>query len=160
MSVSQACRKFFESRKSLILGTLSDEGVLETSATPFVVIEEGELAIFVSELSAHTQNLLHSTGLVSGLLVADESETPEMFARERISLQLQVSHIGQDDAERDRILDLFSQRFGEVVDVLRGLPDFHCFKLKVAQGRYIQGFGSAHAFEGCPCRDMKGIKGR
>lgn len=172
MSVSQDCQQFLDSRKSLVLSTISAQGELETSVMPFVVVNAGELAIFVSELSAHTQNLLNLTGLaqnagdsnftglVSGLLLADENETPEIFARERIGMQLQVSRVDSGSVEWQEIVDRFAANFGEVVDVLRNLPDFHCFKLVVVRGRYVRGFGAAYAFEGCPCKEMQGIKGR
>ncbi|MEA3404170.1 MAG: HugZ family protein [Pseudomonadota bacterium] len=165
--VEQQCQDFLQSRQSLLLSTQAVSGELETSVVPFVQLNEGEFAIFVSELAQHTQNLLvleklpksNSTGLVAGLLLADESETEQMFARERLSMQLSVERITEEPLRSDTISNMQNQ-FGEVVEVLRGLPDFHCFKLKVVSGRYVRGFGAAYEFAACPCQGLQGIKGR
>jgi len=165
--VELQCQQFMESRRSLVLSTQAENGELETSVVPFVRIAEGEFAIFVSELAQHTQNLLlleklaksNPTGLVGGLLLADESDTDQMFARERMSLQMSVELIRETQA-RSAGLALLEKEFGDVVEVLRGLPDFHCFKLQVVSGRYVRGFGAAYSFTDCPCQALQGIKGR
>lgn len=168
--VEDACRQFLNSRRSIMLSTVSPEGELETSALPCVWLNPQELVVWVSELAPHTRNLLamtasadaqnsalkNSTGRVSGLLVADEQATPELFARERISLQLAVSLFDGD--ARAPALRLMRESFGEIMEVLAGLPDFHAFKLRVVGGRYVRGFGAAYAFESCPCDALKGIK--
>jgi len=165
--VEQQCQQFFASRQSLVLSTQSQTTELETSVVPFAQLAEGELVIFVSELAQHTQNLLSleqssnidSTGLVSGLLLADESDTEQMFARERLSMQFAVERV-ITEPNRATCIERLQNQFGEVVEVLRGLPDFHCFKLKVLSGRYVKGFGAAYEFSGCPCQALQGIKGR
>ncbi|WP_178862137.1 HugZ family protein [Thiomicrorhabdus cannonii] len=167
--VEDACRQFLSSRRSIMLSTVSPDGELETSALPCVWLNPQELVIWVSELAPHTRNLLamtrsaeaenaaskNSTGRVSGLLVADEQATPQLFARERISLQLAVESL-QSEARAEAITRL-REAFGEVMDVLAGLPDFHAFKLRVVGGRYVRGFGAAYAFENSPCEALKGI---
>lgn len=166
--VEQACQQFLSSRQSLVLSTQAHSGELESSVVPFVLLESGEFAIFVSELAQHTQNLLQlieqpdssSPGLIAGLLLADEQDSEQLFARERLSLQLQVSRVEIQQSEHAQILERLQMQFGEVVPVLAGLPDFHCFKLKVVSGRYVQGFGAAYEFSDCPCHNLQGIKGR
>lgn len=171
--VENACREFLSSRRSIMLSTVSPEGELETSALPLVWLNAREWVVLVSELATHTRNLLamtasaeaenavlkNSTGRVevlSGLFVADESATPELFARERLSVQLSVSHL--HDTARQEALDVFSEAFGDIVTLLTGLPDFHVFKFSVLSGRYVQGFGAAYAFEGCPCEALKPVR--
>jgi len=172
--VEQQCQGFLSRRHSMMLSTQSASGVLETSVVPFVELKAGVFAILVSELAQHTQNLLamraaenvekrvvqKSAGLVSGLLVADESTTEQLFARERLSLQMSVTSVAAESETRQTILALMLTQFGEVIDVLAGLPDFHCFTLQVESGRYIKGFGAAYAFLDCPCNNLKSIKGR
>lgn len=172
--VEQQCQAFLKSRQSLMLSTQAQNGELETSVVPFVELENGVLAILVSELAQHTQNLMallasetqklgmnkKSAGLVSGLLVADEASTEQLFARERLSLQLKVEAVAVDSDERRTILSLMQAQFGEVIEVLAGLPDFHCFKLQVESGRYVKGFGAAYAFLNCPCGGLQPINGR
>ena len=172
--VEQQCHAFFKSRQSLILSTVSEKGELETSVVPFVELKSGVLAILVSELAQHTQNLLaltayenhklgankKSAGLVAGLIVADEASTEQLFARERLSLQLHVERVAGESDERRTVLSLMQSQFGDVITVLAGLPDFHCFKLQVESGRYIRGFGAAYAFLNCPCNALQAINGR
>ncbi|MBN2866221.1 MAG: pyridoxamine 5'-phosphate oxidase family protein [Thiotrichales bacterium] len=175
--VEAQCQTFLKSRHSMMLSTLGLNGELETSVVPFVELEAGVLAILVSELAQHTQNLFallsaenienaenpsiqKSAGLVAGLLVADEASTEQLFARERLSLQMRVQLVAGGTEERSKILRLMQAQFGEVIEVLAGLPDFHCFKLQVKSGRYVKGFGAAYAFVDCPCIGLQGIKGR
>jgi len=173
MSVESACQTFVQSRKSLVLSTLSQDGELETSVVPFVRLNQTDWAIWVSELSTHTQNLQALTqqnnlesglskpaGLVSGLLLADESDTPQIFARERMSVQCKVFQVEKGTEVEEVIYRQFSESFGEVVEVLKTLPDFHFFKLELVRGRYIKGFGAAYAFEGPPCRNLDAVKGK
>lgn len=173
MSVESACQTFVQSRKSLVLSTLSQEGELETSVVPFVKLNQRDWAIWVSELSTHTQNLRaltqqhnlknafpKSAGLVSGLLLADESDTPQIFARERMSVQCKVFQVEKDAEVEEVIFRQFSERFGEMADLLKTLPDFHFFKLELVRGRYIKGFGAAYSFEGPPCENLEAVKGK
>ena len=175
--IERQCEAFLASRQSVVLSTRALNGELESSVVPFVMLESDEFAILVSELAQHTQNLLallkrpdteyeqtssntKSAGLVAGLLLADECQTEQLFARERLSLQMAVERVALDSEERTQILLCMKSQFGEVVDVLAGLPDFHCFKLKVVSGRYVRGFGAAYEFLGCPCKALQAIKGR
>lgn len=173
MSVESACQFFFLSRKSLVLSTQSAEGELETSVLPFVRVNQTDLAIWVSDLAAHAQNLRcltqqtdpenessKSAGLVSGLLLADERDTPEIFARERMHLQFKVSQIEVGSDVEESVLKLFDERFGEVVALLKTLPDFQFFKLEIVRGRYIKGFGAAYSFDGAPCSKLKAVNGK
>lgn len=164
MSPQQQCQDFLESRQSLLLSSQNASGELETSVTPFVLLED-RIYIFVSELARHTQNLLWLTQLpadethnISGLLVADETETEQMFARERLSFQFSVTEIDRDDEIYPQALQIFSQQFGEVVGVLQGL-DFHLFALKSQSGGYVRGFGQAFAFKGMPSNGISAVKG-
>jgi len=164
MSVSKQALEFLTSRKSLCLSTVSKEGELETSVTPFVFYE-GRFYIFVSELARHTQNLLHAIDSnsaqklpISGLLIADEAETEQIFARERMSFKLKVVEIEQDSKQFTAVLSVFEQQFGEVVEVLQGLPDFHLFELTSTEGGYVCGFGQAFAFEGMPADGIHPVR--
>lgn len=164
MSPQQQCQNFLASRKSILLSSQNAEGVLETSVTPFILLQD-RFYIFVSELAQHTQNLLwlsqqspEKRHNISGLLVADESETEQLFARERLSFQFSVQRIEQDNELYNQALQLFSQQFGEVVEVLKGLPDFHLFALNSESGGYVRGFGQAFAFNGMPSSGISAVK--
>lgn len=168
MTNQQQCETFFISRKSLILSTLDAQGALETSVAPFIY-KDDKLYIFVSELAKHTQNLLgviesnkqstdlNTPGLVSAILLADEAQTEQLFARERMTLQLSVEEILAKDKAFSDLLNEFAEQFGEVVSVLRGLSDFHLFEFTIQTGGYVKGFGQAFAFENKPCNGLQPI---
>ncbi|BCN94131.1 heme utilization protein HutZ [Thiomicrorhabdus immobilis] len=168
MTNQQQCEAFFESRKTLILSTVDSKGGLETSVAPFV-FHNGKVFIFVSELAKHTQNLLwlieqnqtltnnRLPGLVGGLLLADESQTEQLFARERMTLQLLASEVDKHSQQYAELLELFQQQFGEVVELLSGLSDFHMIELAIQNGGYVKGFGQAFAFENNPCSGLTPI---
>lgn len=170
MTNQQQCEAFFKSKKSLVLSTLDATGQIETSVAPFVLYDD-KLYIYVSELAKHAQNLLwliernevlnqsqnqsesgnSLPGLVSAILIADEVQTEQLFARERITLQLLANEVDRANDDYSKILALFQNQFGEVVDVLSGLSDFHMIELSIVKGGYVKGFGQAFAFEGKLC---------
>lgn len=173
MTHQQQCLAFFESRSTLILSTFDSKGTLETSVAPFVT--EGEyLYVFISELAVHTQNILEwitakevsvsnlvslkPPGLVSCILVADEIETKQLFARERLTMQLDLAEIHRASALFELVLSRFESTFGEVITLLKSLPDFHLIQLKPITGGYVKGFGQAFTFKGCPCQQLQPIK--
>lgn len=174
MTPQQQCLAFFESRSTLVLSTFDSNGVLETSVAPFVIDEAGHLYLFVSELAQHTQNILEwitakeaaslnpvslkSPGLVSCLLVADEIETKQMFARERLTMQLDLAEIDRASSLFELIMTRFESTFGEVMPLLKSLPDFHLIQLTPITGGYVKGFGQAFTFKGCPCQQLQPIK--
>lgn len=129
--------------RSLILATLDETGSPHASPAPFVRDEEGSYHVFVSGLSAHTRHLA-SGRPVSVLLIQDEAQSPQIFARARLSQACQVSEIANDTPEWEALLEAFAQRFGGVIEVLRSLPDFRLFRLQPgASGRLVTGFGRA-----------------
>ncbi len=171
MTHQQQCQAFWQARRSVILSTTNLEGGVETSVTPFITDDEGSLYIFISELAQHTQNILYllsespvgseglnSPPLISGLLVADEAETEQVFARERLTLQLQPSEVFRGSEAFSARLSCFEQTFGEVIPLLASLPDFHLIQLKVIKGGYVKGFGQAFTFDGCPCQNLEPVR--
>jgi len=165
MSHQQQCLDFLDKRRALILSTQDPAGELETSVTPFV-LQDGVFYIFISELAKHTQNLLWQTSTtnssestkISGLLLSDEAETEQLFARERMTFQFDVSEVSQSTATYNQILEQFENAFGEVVSILTSLPDFHLFALTSVSGGYVRGFGQAFAFKGMPEKGITPIK--
>ncbi len=166
MTHQQQCQAFWQARRSVILSTTNLEGGVETSVTPFIADDEGNLYIFISELARHTQNILYllsesptaSNCIISGLLVADESETEQAFARERLTLQLHPSEVFRESEAFSELLLRFEQTFGEVIPLLASLPDFHLIQLKVIKGGYVKGFGQAFTFDGCPCQNLEPVR--
>jgi len=138
---------FKQSVKTLQLSTLTTEGKPNASYSPFIEDDSGNFYIFVSQLAGHTQDLL-SNPQASILLIQDEVETRQIFARKRISYQCDVIAIPPNDPRYDSILDSMEKRFGNIMELLRNLPDFILFQLTPYQGQYVKGFGKAFKLKG------------
>jgi putative heme iron utilization protein len=131
---------------SLMLSTVSSEGSPHASYAPYVLDDNHQLYIFTSGLSAHTQNL-QNTGLASVLLIEDEAEAAQVFARQRISYDCQAQLLPRGTADWEAVADRFEQRFGDIITMLRSLEDFQIFCLSPQGGRFVMGFGAAYAVD-------------
>jgi putative heme iron utilization protein len=151
--ITRGYQELMASQLTLVLSTASASGVPDISYAPFVCDNAGVFYIYVSEMASHTVNLLNNPQ-ASILFIRPESESPNLFARERAVLNCSVTEISRDNViYADRIQSL-QDKFGEVVDVLRSLSDFHLFALRPENGRYIVGFGRAFTInpsDGCLC---------
>lgn len=146
-SLKENFNNFKQSVKTLQLSTLTVEGKPNASYSPFVEDKQGNFYIFVSQLAGHTKNLLVNQQ-ASILLIQDEAEARQIFARKRLSYQCDVESVSLEDLNYKLILDSMEKRFGNVMDLLRSLPDFILFKLTPYQGQYIKGFGKAYKLTG------------
>lgn len=139
---SAACRALQDGKQSVLLSTSNPERNPEISYAPAVRDKVGNFYIFVSELAAHTANLI-SHPICSVLFIQDEQESRNIFARERLTYQCDVERVERDSAEGVQILEMMERELGQTVKLLRGLPDFHLFRLKPTCGSYVVGFGKA-----------------
>lgn len=133
--------------RSVILATVSSDGVPESSYAPYVSDEEHRLYIYVSGLARHTRNLLES-GRAGLLFIEDEQSAGNIFARRLLSHSCIAESIPRDSSTWPQVLDRFTERFGKFVDTLRALPDFQLFRLTPSAGSYVRGFAQAYRFEG------------
>ena len=133
--------------QTISLSTLSQEGKPNASYAPFVMDSNGNLYIFVSRLAGHTRDLL-ANPVASVLLMRDEQDARQIFARQRASYQCDVEIVSDDEADYAVMLDKLEQRFGNVVELLRGLPDFILFRLRPYKGQFVMGFGKAYTLKG------------
>lgn len=83
---------------------------------------------------------------MGALLVSDESETKQPFARTRSSFECDVVMMERGTAECEAIVDKFAAQFGSIIAVLREL-DFRVFRLTPTSGRFVMGFGKAFDFD-------------
>jgi putative heme iron utilization protein len=79
------------------------------------------------------------------MFIRPESESNNLFARERAIFNCKVREIGRNQQLYSTQLKAFQDKFGEVVSLLNKLADFHLFALCPESGRYIMGFGQTYA---------------
>lgn len=140
--INKRCHELIASQQTLLLSTASANGVPDISYAPFVRDDAGVFFIYISEMACHTANL-RDNPQASILFIRPEPESPNLFARERAILSCSASEISRDDAIYAEQVQALQAKFGEVVSVLRSLPDFLLFALRPENGRYVIGFGRA-----------------
>ena len=128
--------------QTVLMGTCSKQGDPEISYSP-CIIACGFLYVFVSELSVHTGNL-HDNPRASLLFIENESECQNLHARRRVTYRAGASLIPRDDPEWTTVLDEFERRFGEIMPLLKSLPDFHLFRFTTDSATIVRGFADAH----------------
>lgn len=138
-----AYQRFPDTVQSLMLSTVDTDGWPQASYAPFVRGRNGSFYVFVSGLSAHTQNL-QTTPRAGILFIQDEASTQQIFARRRLMYQCTVQPLDRQQPDWSAIVDQFEARFGNIIDMLRQLPDFQIFQLQPQSGRFVVGFGAAY----------------
>lgn len=143
---TRACHDLIASQQTFILSTASATCVPDISYAPFVRDHAGVFYIYVSELASHTANLLDNPQ-ASVMFVRPESEAANLFARERAVFSCRIKEIARGDDCYTTRLTALQDKFGEVVSLLRSLPDFHLFALQPESVRYVAGFGRAFTID-------------
>ena len=139
-------RALVDRLRTLTLATTSRAGVPEASYAPFVH-DADAFHVYVSALARHTAHLVERPH-AGVLLIEDESATRQPFARTRLSLQCTVAPLDRDTDAGQALLARFEERFGEVMALIRPLPDFRLLRLVPEHGTFVRGFGQAYTFTG------------
>ncbi len=135
-----------ENIKSVQLATLGEDDQPEVSYAPFIWFE-GACFLFLSQLARHTQNLLNNPA-ISLLIIEDQVESQNQFARRRIIWQGRAEVIGCNVELYKTVMQLFRDRFGDFIDIVEPLQDFRLFKICPHSGRFIRDFGQAFQLSG------------
>jgi putative heme iron utilization protein len=146
LHAAEAYRHLIEAQQTLLLSTCSAEFQPEIGYAPFVRDEQGRFYIFVSELARHTLNLRQNPK-ASVLFIEPETGCRNLFARARVVLDCSARTVAPGEPEHARQLQALQDRFGDVVALLRTLPDFHLIELTPETGHYVAGFGRAYAID-------------
>jgi len=143
----KACAALKQAVTSVHLATVDAAGEPHTGCVPFMWSDEGALLIYVSRLSVHTRDLL-ANPQVSAMIVEDEQDSVQPFARTRLRYQCTVEIIANTEDQYNPLLDAFAEIHGKTVELLRQLPDFILFKLVPIDGIFVMGFGQAFRLSG------------
>ena len=144
---SSVCARLIENMCSLQLSTVGADGVPHCGYTPYLYRPPGSFYIFVSQLAAHTRNLLAHRP-VAIMIIADEQSTSQIFARARVNYLCDAQCIEPNSPDYALVLDDYQQRHGKMVELLRQLPDFVLFQLQPIRGQFVMGFGQAYSLTG------------
>ncbi len=150
------CAALKERVASVHLATVGEDSLPHTGCVPCLWFE-GALHIFVSRLSVHTRDLLNNPAL-SAMLVEDEQDSRQPFARIRLRYQSTAKVIEPEDSSYSTRLDAFEAKHGKTVKLLRQLPDFVLFELVPQEAIFVMGFGQAYRLSGPDWEEFEHIR--
>ncbi|WP_086984328.1 heme utilization protein HutZ [Vibrio aphrogenes] len=139
-------QEFRQERRTLQLATVDHNGQPNVSYAPFVVHQTGYY-VLISEIARHARNLMENPQ-VSLMLIEDEEQSKQLFARKRLTFDAVASLVERNTDEWQAVVTELEQRFGEIVSGLSQLEDFKLFCLKPIKGLFVKGFGQAFQVSG------------
>ncbi|MDH3693784.1 MAG: pyridoxamine 5'-phosphate oxidase family protein [Gammaproteobacteria bacterium] len=145
--VIQECNDLIERCQSLTMSTLDDNKKPSISYAPFVRDQDNAFYIFISDLASHTRHL-ETQPRTSIMLIEDEQNARQIFARTRVIYECTAQFVARDNNRWSPILEQLQDRFGEIILTLRELSDFKLFHLTPERGTFVKGFGQAYRLEG------------
>ena len=157
-AVRDECVRFPEAFQSVLMATVGQSGAPDASYAAYVQFED-DYYVYVSELAQHTKNLAES-GKVSLLFIEEEASARHLFARRRMTLQCDAAFVKRPTEEFERAMDLFEQKFGSFMSMLKSLKDFHLFRITPQKGAFVRGFAQAFELEGKGMSNIRHINDR
>ena len=148
--------KLIDSCQSLVI-TVSDNDHPDIGYAPYIY-KDNNFYIFSSELSSHIRLLINKK-VGTFMLIKDEKETKNIWARVRMKFQAKVSIISRNVSEFQEITDIISIEHGNTMNIIKQFKDFHLMKIIPTQGTIITGFGSAYNLIGKRLEVKSKIKG-
>jgi putative heme iron utilization protein len=134
LKIQRQMADLLASRESVLLASTADDGTPHASYAPVIMGDKGQYYIHISELAKHYHNL-NANGRVSALIIEDEKDAANIFARKRLTLDGKAVRIDKESANWNAIMDKFGAKFGEFFNQsLRKQGDFHTFELSFACG--------------------------
>lgn len=131
--------QFMDKYKTAVISTKDELDNPFISYAP-VVLHEGKFYIYISKITDHYK-FIENNDLIHIMLIADETDSPNLFARERVRFQCTAENVGNDGYEE--VFAKFVAKHGApMMGVLRGL-DLSLFELTPKEGRFVVGFGQA-----------------
>jgi putative heme iron utilization protein len=134
------------SSKAALLATLTEDQMPFASYAPLVWVDDS-CYLYLSDLAGHTRNLKRCPS-ISLLLMEDEDQVANAFARRRVTFAATVVVVEPADPLFAPALAEFHHCFGKVMKMIEPLPDFHLFRLQLQSGRFVRGFGQAYELSG------------
>ncbi len=135
---------FIASFSTMQIASINKDLTAHSSYAPFVE-NEHKFYICISQMAKHTQNLSNNKS-ISIMIIEDESKSANLFARKRITFDMQVKPIERNCLTFNDIMILFREKFGDYADIYENMVDFQLFELTPQTGRAVFGFGEAYDF--------------
>ncbi len=143
-SIAREIEAFKDSFDSILLASLSPENLPHLSYSPLLRYE-GEYHLYISEVAQHFANLRANPDRAQVMFIQDESQSPMLLARTRLTYDVRVEFLPRDEYF-EKVYDSFESRVGSNggVSAVRNMLDFHLVRLHFGEGRFVKGFGQAY----------------
>ena len=82
------------------------------------------------------------------MFIEPEEQAENIFARKRLTFDCDVEYVVRESQDWMRIMSLFDDFAGELMETLRMLADFQLIRLKPNSGLFVIGFGKAYEIYG------------
>lgn len=144
-ALSDEIQALLADRKSLMLSTIDADGEPYASYAPFA-LENQNIYLLISEIALHALHLQrHPRAAV--LIMEDEDNAEELFARCRLAFQVSATQIQTGSEQWLAGINVLARRHGDRINSLSQLADFKLFRLASLGGRYVKGFGKAYQIQ-------------
>lgn len=151
-------KKYVTKKQSLMMATVNEAGFPDVSYAPFVIDDDFNVYVFVSEIVERTRNLL-ANGKVSLLFIEDETASKHIFARKRVTMQATAKSVASDDPQLPELQQRFHEKFGEFVNLeIISKTDFHLIRMTPFEGGLTKGFGLAFRLTGPGLQEVEHLK--
>ena len=143
----EVMKNFIDKIQTTIIGTLDANNHPFSSYAPYVY-NNNHFYVYISDIATHTKNI-QANPKASLFFIEDESQSENLFARKRISLQCDSVKIARNSERFEEVLALFAQKFDDnMIATLKKMTDFNLFEFKVTYGEATFGFGKAYLVGG------------
>ena len=126
---------FIGNFKSVIIGTVSEEGEPNTSYAPFFKYH-GDSYLYVNETETYFESF-KKNGKASLLFIQDEGQAMVPSMRQRVIYNAEIQFLEKNDYYNE-ILDEF-QKNDFSIQMTRNVPVFHLVRANLVSGRYVKG---------------------
>jgi putative heme iron utilization protein len=142
----EAARDRILGMKTMVVAVSGNTDTPEIGVSPFIRREDG-LYIYTSHLSQHVRDLL-ACGVATCLLCADESDSQNIWARNRLKFTATATEIARDNTIFASLCDDFAATHGPTMDLIRNFTDFHMLRLDPDTAVLVLGFAKAFRLSG------------
>lgn len=126
---------------TLLMATVDNDNIPHASYTPFALVNNNYY-IFIADIASHTQHI-KDRPIFDIMIIDDESNTKNIYARKRVTYQVEAQVVPENHPDFEKGIAALTERAGKTVNVLKGLGDFHLFRLLPRSGTLVTGFGKA-----------------
>ncbi len=151
-------KKFIDTIQTAVIGSIDNNNLPFSSYAPYIY-DQNKFYIYISDIATHSKNIKLNPD-TSLFFIQDESQTKNLFARRRISLQCSAGVIPRDNDRFEEVLNLFEKKFDPtMVQMLKKMLDFNLFEFSVNSGEATFGFGEAYSIGGEHMNELRPREG-